>query len=145
MQEVHVKYISKLITFSFFPSEQFISILDDNKGNPVYIHHGHKNEDDDFALSSDDLTNVSCDGLQFEELAKKAQEAVNSAKFSLRLACSPKYFQYEGVWPSCKENRSQVSHRECVERALSTMYNSFPLLSVQSYSGLFSSFSLKKT
>jgi len=70
----------------------------------VYIHHGHKSDEDDLGIISDD---VSCDGLQFHELARKAKEAMNSAKFNLRLACSPKYIVYEGVWPSCKANQSQ--------------------------------------
>ena len=84
--------------------EQFISILDETKGNMVYIHHGHSLIDDQDDFISDD---VSCDGLQFHELARKARTIMNCAKFSLRLACSPKYIVYEGVWPSCKGNPSQ--------------------------------------
>ena len=71
----------------------------------VYIHHGLSHIDgDELGLNADD---VNCDGLHFHELAKKAKTLINSAKFSLRLACSPKYIVYEGVWPSCKSNKSQ--------------------------------------
>ena len=71
----------------------------------VYIFQdGHKNDEDDLGSVAND---ISCDGLHFHELAKKAQNVMNSAKFSLRLACSPKYMVYEGVWPSCKEDPNQ--------------------------------------
>lgn len=69
----------------------------------MYIQQSHKEEDEDLVSLAGE---VSCDGLQFQELARKAQAAVNSAKFSLRLACSPMYYTYS-VWPSCKENPSQ--------------------------------------
>ncbi|KAL7536689.1 hypothetical protein ACHAXR_007337 [Thalassiosira sp. AJA248-18] len=79
--------------------EQFISILDDNKGNMVYIHHGNKSDDDNEFALAEDITK-GCDGAHLQDLARKAA-------FSLRLACSPKYLVYEGVWASCKENKSQ--------------------------------------
>ena len=96
------------VLLSSYPSsEQFISILDDNKGNMIYIHHGNRDDDDDSFAIAEGITHVNCEGCTPMELARKAKEAMNSAKFSLRLACSPKYIQYEGVWPSCKENQTQ--------------------------------------
>ena len=71
----------------------------------VYIHHGHKHiDEDDLGIIADD---VSYDGLHFQDLAEKARTIINSAKLSIRLACSLKYIEYEGVWPSCKGNQSQ--------------------------------------
>jgi len=79
--------------------------LNENKGVLVYIYHdGHKIDEDELGSVANE---ISCDGIHFQELAKKAQNAMNSAKFSLRLACSPKYMVYEGVWPSCKEDPNQ--------------------------------------
>lgn len=79
--------------------------MDENKGVLVYIYHdGHKIDEDELGSVANE---ISCDGIHFQELAKKAQNAMNSAKFSLRLACSPKYMVYEGVWPSCKEDPNQ--------------------------------------
>lgn len=70
----------------------------------VYIHHGHRvPEEESLGISIADDT--SCP--DFSELTKKAQDAINSAKFSLRLSCSPKYLIYEGVWRSCKEAPNQ--------------------------------------
>ena len=72
----------------------------------VYIHHGHKDDMDDLTLV--EMADNGClDGCAFDELTNKAKAAVNSAKFSLRLTCSPNYIVYEGVWPSCKENPNQ--------------------------------------
>ena len=48
----------------------------------VYIHHGHRvPEEESLGISIADDT--SCP--DFSELTKKAQDAINSAKFSLRL------------------------------------------------------------
>ncbi len=69
----------------------------------MYIYQDKNDEDDLGSVAND----ISCDGLHFHELAKKAQNVMNSAKFSLRLACSSKYMVYEGVWPSCKEDPNQ--------------------------------------
>lgn len=72
----------------------------------MYIHHGHKDDMDDLTLV--EMADNGClDGCAFDELTNKAKAAVNSAKFSLRLTCSPNYIVYEGVWPSCKENPNQ--------------------------------------
>ena len=85
--------------------EQLISVLDETRGVLVYIYHdGHNSDEDDLGFVGND---ISCDGIHFEELAKKAKNAMNTAKFSLRLACSPKYIVYEGVWSSCKEDPNQ--------------------------------------
>ena len=70
----------------------------------VYIHHGHRvPEEESLGISIADDTSCA----DFSELTKKAQDAINSAKFSLRLSCSPKYLIYEGVWRSCKEAPNQ--------------------------------------
>lgn len=89
--------------------EQFISILDQTRGNMVYIHHGHKEDGDD--LTIDDFSiiadNVGCtvEGcLSTKEINNKVKEFTNSVKFSLRLTCTSNYIVYEGVWPSVKEN-----------------------------------------
>jgi len=42
-----------------------------------------------------------------KEITRKAQAAINSAKFSLRLSLSPKYLEYDGLWASCKEDSTQ--------------------------------------
>ena len=69
----------------------------------VYINHEHKiPEDESLGVSIDD---TSC--ADFSEITKKFQDAINSAKFSVRLSCSPKYLIYEGVWRSCKEAPNQ--------------------------------------
>jgi len=101
-EKLSLVLVQKMPTADNF--EQFVSLLDENKGNIVYIHQGHKHDGDDLGTIADD---VSCDGRHLTDLAKKARAALSSAKFSLRLACSPKYMCYEGVWPSCKESPSQ--------------------------------------
>lgn len=85
------------------PSEQFISVLDENVGSLVHIHQGHKEDEDDLVTIADE---VNCDGVHFQCLAKKCKAAMDSAKFNLLLACTPKYIEYEGVWRSCKESPS---------------------------------------
>jgi hypothetical protein len=92
--------------------EQYISILDESKGNLVYTTHGHKHVDDgNDLISMENLAEeVSCSNcLQCspKEISRKAQAAINSAKFSLRLSLSPKYLEYEGLWASCKEDSTQ--------------------------------------
>lgn len=70
----------------------------------VYIHSGPKDESDELGIMTED---VNCDVLHFQELANKAKAALDSAKFSMLLACSPQYIVYDGVWKSCKENPNQ--------------------------------------
>ncbi|KAL7548440.1 hypothetical protein ACHAWF_011749 [Thalassiosira exigua] len=87
---------------------QFISILDENRGNMVYIHPEHKCERDDLGITTDDVScDISCDTSHVQDLVKKAKASLKAAKFSIVLACSPQFSVYEGVWPSCKGNRCQ--------------------------------------
>lgn len=68
-------------------------------------------DDDNDCISIENLAEeVSCSNcLQCgpKEITRKAQAAINSAKFSLRLSLSPKYLEYEGLWASCKEDSTQ--------------------------------------
>jgi hypothetical protein len=73
----------------------------------VYTHHGHKQADEDMGSIGGLADEVGCCKCSPQELTKKAQEAINTAKFNLRLTCSPNYIVYNGLWPSCKEKPNQ--------------------------------------
>ena len=84
--------------------ESFISILDERKGNMVLAQEKAPNDGDDNISIM--IKDVECDTVYFKDLADKARAAVNTAKFHLRLSCSPQFLTYEGVWPSSKTNQS---------------------------------------
>lgn len=71
----------------------------------MYTYHGHKHADEDMGSIGNLAEEVGCPSPQ--ELTKKAKEAINNAKFNLRLTCSPNYIVYEGLWSSCKEKPNQ--------------------------------------
>jgi hypothetical protein len=73
----------------------------------VYTYYEHKHADEDMGCMGSLVEEVGCCKSSPQELTKKAQAAINSAKFSLRLACSPRYTVYEGLWHSCKESPNQ--------------------------------------
>jgi len=85
--------------------EQCISILNKTRGNLVYTYHGHKHADENVGSIGSLAEEVGCTSPQ--ELTKKAKEVIKTAKFNLRLTCSPNYIVYEGLWPSCKEKPNQ--------------------------------------
>ena len=73
----------------------------------MFTYHGHKHADEDMGVIGSLAEEVGCSKCSPQELTKKAQEAINTAKFNLRLTCSPNYIVYEGLWTSCKEKPNQ--------------------------------------
>jgi hypothetical protein len=73
----------------------------------VYTYHGHKHDDEEMGNIGSLAEEVGCIKCSPQEITKKAQEAMRIAKFNLRLACSPNYIVYEGLWHSCKQKPHQ--------------------------------------
>ena len=73
----------------------------------VYTYHGHKHDDEDMGNIGSLAEEVGCSKCSPQEITKRAQEAIRFAKFNLRLACSPNYIVYEGLWHSCKQKPHQ--------------------------------------
>eukprot|EP00569_Conticribra_weissflogii_P020523 CAMPEP_0171431158 /NCGR_PEP_ID=MMETSP0881-20121228/7062_1 /TAXON_ID=67004 /ORGANISM="Thalassiosira weissflogii, Strain CCMP1336" /LENGTH=938 /DNA_ID=CAMNT_0011951395 /DNA_START=110 /DNA_END=2923 /DNA_ORIENTATION=- len=80
--------------------DSFISIIDESKGNLVFMRKTVESDDDLCSLTND----VGCDPVYFKELALKARTAINSARYHFRLSCTPQFLTYEGVWASSRAN-----------------------------------------
>lgn len=85
--------------------EHFSRLLDDDTGCMVKINHWPQQQGGE----EDNDNNIhdigGCDGgSPLQDLAEKARNACERAKFHLRLACSPNFLTYEGVWASSKQD-----------------------------------------